>query len=82
MPKRAPAPARVKRGEARRSLLLLLPGGSARLRARREPRPSIWQRASHPEWSSQQTILNRIERLLGSLALSEFDASFRRARSR
>jgi len=36
--------------------------------------PSIWQRVSHPQSSSQQTILNRIERLLGSLALPEFDA--------
>lgn len=36
--------------------------------------PSIWQRASHPDASAQQTLLNRIERLLGSLGLPEFDS--------
>ncbi|MEI9950969.1 MAG: hypothetical protein WDO74_18830 [Pseudomonadota bacterium] len=35
--------------------------------------PSIWQRV-RPGASAQQTILNRIERLLGSLGLGEFDA--------
>jgi len=36
--------------------------------------PSIWQRASQPETAAQQKILHRIERLLGSLGLPEFDA--------
>jgi len=36
--------------------------------------PSIWQRARHPAAAAQQTILNRIERLLGSIGLAEFDA--------
>ncbi|MEI9940536.1 MAG: tetratricopeptide repeat protein [Pseudomonadota bacterium] len=36
--------------------------------------PSIWQRARQPGAAQQQTILNRIERLLGSLGLAEFDA--------
>ncbi|HKO46968.1 MAG TPA: tetratricopeptide repeat protein [Polyangiaceae bacterium] len=36
--------------------------------------PSIWQRARQPSAAAQQTILNRIERLLGSLGLAEFDA--------
>ena len=36
--------------------------------------PSIWQRARQPGAATQQTILNRIERLLGSLGLPEFDA--------
>jgi tetratricopeptide (TPR) repeat protein len=36
--------------------------------------PSIWQRASHPGASAQHTILNRVERLLSSLGIAEFDA--------
>jgi tetratricopeptide (TPR) repeat protein len=36
--------------------------------------PSIWQRASHPGSAAQQTMLTRIERLLGSLGLTEFNA--------
>jgi tetratricopeptide (TPR) repeat protein len=36
--------------------------------------PSIWQRASAPGIAAQQKILHRIERLLGSLGLPEFDA--------
>lgn len=36
--------------------------------------PSIWQRARDPHAGAQQTMLNRIERLLGSLGLPEFDA--------
>src|SRR4051812_22176836 len=35
--------------------------------------PSIWQRAQRPAAGAQQAILNRIERLLGSLGLTEFD---------
>jgi tetratricopeptide (TPR) repeat protein len=36
--------------------------------------PSIWQRAQKPAAGTQQAILNRIERLLGSIGLAEFDA--------
>ena len=36
--------------------------------------PSIWQRARAPAAASQQLILNRIERLLGSVGLPEFEA--------
>jgi len=36
--------------------------------------PSIWQRASQPGSRVQQTTLNRLERLLGSLGLAEFDS--------
>src|SRR3954470_13452492 len=36
--------------------------------------PSIWQRARGPAASAQQTILTRVERLLSSLGLAEFDA--------
>jgi len=36
--------------------------------------PSIWQRAREPRLATQQTILARIERLLGALGLPEFDA--------
>jgi len=36
--------------------------------------PSIWQRARNPNAGPQHTMLNRIERLLGSLGLPEFDA--------
>ena len=36
--------------------------------------PSIWQRARQPAVGTQQAILNRVERLLGSLGLAEFDA--------
>jgi tetratricopeptide (TPR) repeat protein len=35
--------------------------------------PNIWQRARDPGTAAQQTILNRIERLLGSIGLAEFD---------
>ncbi|HEX2671748.1 MAG TPA: hypothetical protein VHM25_12790, partial [Polyangiaceae bacterium] len=35
--------------------------------------PNIWQRARDPGAAAQQTMLNRIERLLGSLGLAEFD---------
>jgi len=36
--------------------------------------PSIWQRARDPHAGAQHTMLSRIERLLGSLGLAEFDA--------
>jgi tetratricopeptide (TPR) repeat protein len=36
--------------------------------------PNIWQRAREPGTVAQQTILSRIERLLGSIGLAEFDA--------
>lgn len=36
--------------------------------------PSIWQRARQPAAAAQQTTLNRVERLLGSIGLAEFDA--------
>jgi tetratricopeptide (TPR) repeat protein len=36
--------------------------------------PSIWQRASRPGLGAQQKLLNRVERLLGSLGLPELDA--------
>ncbi|HEY0467718.1 MAG TPA: hypothetical protein VGC79_26135 [Polyangiaceae bacterium] len=49
-------------------LAALLGAGSARAA------PSIWQRASHPQASAQQAVLNRIERLLGSLGLPELGA--------
>ncbi|HET7542936.1 MAG TPA: hypothetical protein VFK05_23850 [Polyangiaceae bacterium] len=42
--------------------------------ARAEAAPSIWQRAQNPASGTQQAILTRVERLLGSLGLAEFDA--------
>jgi len=36
--------------------------------------PNIWQRARDPGAVAQQSMLSRIERLLGSLGLAEFDA--------
>ena len=36
--------------------------------------PSIWQRARQPGARAQHTISNRIERLLSSLGIAEFDA--------
>ncbi len=39
-----------------------------------EAGPSIWQRARTPASGTQQAILTRIERLLGSLGLADFDA--------
>jgi tetratricopeptide (TPR) repeat protein len=55
---------------ARLALLLaaLLAAGRA------EAAPSIWQRARNPASGTQQAILTRVERLLGSLGLAEFDA--------
>jgi tetratricopeptide (TPR) repeat protein len=41
---------------------------------RAEAAPSIWQRARNPASVTQQAILTRVERLLGSLGLAEFDA--------
>ncbi len=35
--------------------------------------PSFWQRARDPRLAEQQLVLNRIERVLGSIGLSEFD---------
>ncbi len=35
--------------------------------------PSLWQRARDPRLAEQQLVLNRIERVLGSIGLSEFD---------
>jgi len=39
-----------------------------------EAAPNIWQRARQPAAAAQQTILSRMERLLGSIGLAEFDA--------
>jgi len=39
-----------------------------------EAAPNIWQRARQPAAAAQQTILTRMERLLGSVGLAEFDA--------
>ena len=39
-----------------------------------EATPSIWRRAREPAAASQQLTLNRIERLLSSVGLPEFDA--------
>jgi len=36
--------------------------------------PNIWQRVREPGTVAQQTMLNRIERLLSSIGLAEFDA--------
>ena len=36
--------------------------------------PSIWQRAREPGVANQQLVLNRVERLLSSVGLPEFDA--------
>jgi len=38
--------------------------------------PSIWQRAEHPELTRSLQLLNRIERLLGTVGLPEFNAEF------
>ena len=35
--------------------------------------PSLWQRARDPRLAEQQLVQNRIERVLGSIGLSEFD---------
>ena len=35
--------------------------------------PTLWQRARDPRLAEQQLVLNRIERVLGSFGLSEFD---------
>jgi tetratricopeptide (TPR) repeat protein len=51
---------------------LLLGGLLAALPARAAP--NIWQRARDPNSRTQQIVLNRVERLLGSLGLAEFDA--------
>ena len=51
-------------------VLLMLASAAAPARAT----PSIWLRAAQPSTSAQQTVLNRIERLLSSLGLAEFDA--------
>ena len=52
------------------SALLVLVLGARPSRAE----PSIWQRARQPAAARQQLILNRIERLLSSIGLPEFDA--------
>jgi len=38
--------------------------------------PSIWQRAERPELTRNLQLLNRIERLLGTVGLPEFNAEF------
>ncbi len=38
--------------------------------------PSIWQRAHQPELTRNQQLLNRIERLLGTVGLPELNAEF------
>jgi tetratricopeptide (TPR) repeat protein len=38
--------------------------------------PSIWQRANQPERGRNQILLNRIERMLGTVGLPEFNAEF------
>jgi len=55
-----------------RFIPLLLAGLLATVPARAAP--NIWQRAREPRLLAQQAMLNRIERLLGSLGLPEFDA--------
>ena len=44
--------------------------GSGALRAE----PSIWQRAQQPELARNQVLLNRVERMLGTVGLPEFNA--------
>lgn len=36
--------------------------------------PNLWQRAREPHLAAQQLVQNRIERVLGSIGLSEFDS--------
>ena len=38
--------------------------------------PTIWQRAREPERGKNQILLNRIERMLGTVGLPEFNAEF------
>jgi tetratricopeptide (TPR) repeat protein len=38
--------------------------------------PSIWQRARQPELARSQILLNRVERMLGTVGLPEFNAEF------
>jgi tetratricopeptide (TPR) repeat protein len=38
--------------------------------------PSIWQRAREPELGRSQILLNRVERMLGTVGLPEFNAEF------
>ena len=38
--------------------------------------PSLWQRAERPELAHNQQLLNRIERLLGTVGLPELNAEF------
>jgi tetratricopeptide (TPR) repeat protein len=38
--------------------------------------PSIWQRAARPDVARSQVLLNRIERMLGTVGLPEFNAEF------
>jgi len=59
----------VKRGSFAAPLLALLLATSPG-----QATPTIWQRARDPGRAAQQTMLNRIERLLGSIGLAEFDA--------
>lgn len=59
----------MKHGSCAALLLALL-----LLASRGQATPNIWQRARDPGTAAQQTILNRIERLLGSIGLAEFDA--------
>jgi tetratricopeptide (TPR) repeat protein len=38
--------------------------------------PSLWQRARQPELGRSQVLLNRVERMLGTVGLPEFNAEF------
>jgi tetratricopeptide (TPR) repeat protein len=58
----------------RRALLGALLSLLALRAAPAEASPSIWQRARRPAAANQQLILNRIERLLGSVGLPELEA--------
>lgn len=60
------------RAFAAKALALAVALGPARAHAE----PTIWQRAREPELSRSQQLLNRIERILGTVGLPELNAEF------